>query len=551
MQVSSVLVEIERTGMPVDKDMLIEMIRVFESRASSMLADIQKSAEPIICKWLARTKGVPVSDVIAERAHKNIKYNPGSSRQTQDLLFKALNIRPFKTTNSHGGRLWSDAVGNISLDDMDAFDELSASTDATTLTVLSSEHPIVDMLLNYSKVNQLVTTWLRTPIKDPSGHLEGGLMGNMGEDGALHPSFRMGLSTGRLATKSPNSQNFVKRAQKFLKRIFKEELETDEWLVSQGRMPSIRNIIVPPEGMVIMEGDFIQAELFVLAALSGDVNMWRALNTPGLDLHTKTACDGFGIRRILPDGSELLEEELLEVAGKLWRDRGGGTEDFDASGYEKELDNFYHTLSFVPSIGDPMTYDQFKETARVSAKSVNFGIPYGRGDQSIAILIKVETGSPLSIPELTSQVGAMMDTWKKVSYPDAWRYMHKCSVDAQVNWEVMNPLGRSRLFVPTKNPKALAGYGRQGSNMPIQSTVADACNRAVCLMAERREELGLGFKFFNLVHDAIMTFVPKDEIEVTKKLYKETMGNVPIPTGTLFDPLILGVDVEVSDRWGM
>jgi len=84
----------------------------------------------------------------------------------------------------------------------------------------------------------------------------------------------------------------------------------------------------------------------------------------------------------------------------------------------------------------------------------------------------------------------------------------------------------------------------------IQSTVADTCNLALEAMLVERKRQGLNFKVCNLVHDAIMTFVPKDEIEVMKQVYRETMGNIKIPIEGR-DPLILGVDIEVMSRWGV
>lgn len=177
-------------------------------------------------------------------------------------------------------------------------------------------------------------------------------------------------------------------------------------------------------------------------------------------------------------------------------------------------------------------------------------VPYGRQSLSIAIQIKVETGSSEPLSKIERDVQNMLHTWKTESYPKAWAYMEQCSWEAMNLWEVKNPWGRSRRFIPTNNRRLLAGYGRQGSNTPIQSTVADTCNIALQLMREQRPTRGLSFKSCNLVHDAIMTLVPIPEIEATKQLYRDTMGNIKIPIKNR-EPLILGVDIEVMSRWGV
>lgn len=83
----------------------------------------------------------------------------------------------------------------------------------------------------------------------------------------------------------------------------------------------------------------------------------------------------------------------------------------------------------------------------------------------------------------------------------------------------------------------------------IQSTVADTCMLAMWMMRQYREKHNLHFRLINQIHDAIMIEVPIDEIEVTKVMYKETMGAIDIPIQNS-SPLRLGVDVDVMTRWG-
>lgn len=543
MDTQTVLVEIERTGLPVDMDLLDRMTTLFNDKLSEITDEIVEFADPLMIGYESKLSGKSVDQIKKERDNKGVRFLPTSSKQVSTLLFNILKLQPFKATKGSGGKLWRNAVADVSLDDTLSMEELSPATDTTSMIILSDSHPIVSKILDFKRIDQSVKTWLKEPELSPTGVVTGGLAGVIGKDNALHPSFRMGLETGRLATSKPNSQNFPKRAQGYVTKLFTKELETVPWLKELGKVPMIRNLIIPPDGCVIMEGDFVQAELFVLAGLSGDKSMMAALTTPGLDLHTKTACDSFGVS-MFDSAEALVEEELLLRMAQEFKRKSPTNKEF-----EELLDNYMASLVFVPHDGARLTYKQFKDTLRIAGKAVNFGIPYGRGAESIAIQIKAETGTDKPLSQLTREADTMITSWKNVSYPNAWGYMESCKIAAQVEWEVKNPWGRSRRFVPTTDKSTLASYGRQGSNFPIQSTVADTCNLAVVEMARLRTERGLKLKICNLVHDSIITFVPEDEVQTAKELYEETMGNIPIPMpdGTT---LTLGIDVEISSRWG-
>jgi DNA polymerase-1 len=348
MNLQNALYEIERTGLPVDTEMLDKMIGLFEPKVDKMRDAIIAEAVKLGC---------------------SPDFNPGSSDDVTDLLFKRLGITPFKSTKATGGKLWQDAIRNLSVDEVDAIECIGASTDAISLTILADKHALVQKLLDYNRVSQIRKTWLRTPELDGTG----GLYGVLGPDKRLHPSLSLLTQTGRLRSARPNSQNFPKKAQKFLDDIFREELETLPWLKDYGGVPSVRQIVVPPEGWVIMEADFIQAELFTMAALSNDDRMWATLTTPGMDLHDKTAIDGFGLEILDADGHPLKQERILDQAADFWKQFGGGTTDFKKKLYEDALDSVLGKLTYVEQSGNKMSRKEFKKSLRVSAKAINFG----------------------------------------------------------------------------------------------------------------------------------------------------------------------------------
>ena len=290
---------------------------------------------------------------------------------------------------------------------------------------------------------------------------------------------------------------------------------------------------MPPPGHVFIEGDFKQAELFVLAALSGDVNMWEALTTPGKDLHDLTAISSFSISVVDPDGNPVSDDQMVAMARA------------DLEAFEK----FQKTLTYIKSDGTRMTRKEFKESLRISAKNLNFGIPYGRGATDIARQVKAETGTAAPLSELESDITKMMQTWKEQTYAQAWKYMEECAAAVKEPGYIQNPWGRRRRFPIHAFEDELNGMQREAQNFPIQSTVADTCMIAMQLMADYRAKHNLHFRFCNQVHDAIMLEVPENEIEQTKVMFTDTMGSIDIPVNST-RVLRLGVDVEVLTRWG-
>lgn len=121
---------------------------------------------------------------------------------------------------------------------------------------------------------------------------------------------------------------------------------------------SIRTVVVPEDGCVLMEADFKQAELFVLAYLSGDQTMRDTLTTPGKDMHDMTAITSFGLVVLGPDNKPIDEQILLDLAAKD----------------EEKFKELQSQLIYVDQQGKRMTRSVFKNTLRISSKNLNFGV---------------------------------------------------------------------------------------------------------------------------------------------------------------------------------
>ncbi len=138
----------------------------------------------------------------------------------------------------------------------------SYPTDAETLEKLRPLHPVIDEILLYRQLTKLYSTYAV------------GLIAAADRTGRIHTDFKQALTaTGRLSSAEPNLQNIPIRTP-------------------LGR--EMRRYFIPGDGCVLVDADYSQIELRLLAVLSGDENMTRAFQS-GEDIHTLTAASAFRV----------------------------------------------------------------------------------------------------------------------------------------------------------------------------------------------------------------------------------------------------------------
>lgn len=136
------------------------------------------------------------------------------------------------------------------------------STKAEILEKLSGEYEIVDEILKYRFNSKLRSTFVD------------GLRKAIGNGSTVHTSFnQMTTATGRLSSTDPNLQNIPTRNE-------------------QGKL--LRSMFIPRKGNVLIDADYRQIELKLLAHFSGDPKMIDAFNNGG-DIHASTASEVFGV----------------------------------------------------------------------------------------------------------------------------------------------------------------------------------------------------------------------------------------------------------------
>ena len=165
-------------------------------------------------------------------------FNINSTKQLGELLFEKLGLPPVKKTKT------------------------GYSTNADVLEKLKDKHPIIPAIMDYRMLTKLNSTYAE------------GLMKAVAEDGRVRTTFQnLVTATGRLSSTEPNLQNIPVRT----------DLGAE-----------IRKMFVPKAGCVLVDADYSQIELRVLAHISQDKVMQEAFCN-GTDIHTLTASQVFGV----------------------------------------------------------------------------------------------------------------------------------------------------------------------------------------------------------------------------------------------------------------
>lgn len=171
-------------------------------------------------------------------AHAGHEFNINSPKQLGEVLFDELMLPSGKKTKTG----WS--------------------TNADVLEKLVGKHEIVGEILDYRMLTKLKSTYAE------------GLLKVIAPDGRIHTSFQMTVTaTGRLSSTEPNLQNIP---------------------IRKSLGAQIRRMFVAAPGNVLVDADYSQIELRLLAHISGDETMREAFLS-GEDFHAVTASKVFNV----------------------------------------------------------------------------------------------------------------------------------------------------------------------------------------------------------------------------------------------------------------
>lgn len=227
--------QLERTGM-------FQMYRTMEMPLVYTLSDMEKAGiridEESLKQYGAQLQvGIEaLEQEIYQEAGE--KFNINSPKQLGVILFEKLQLPGAKKTKS------------------------GFSTAADVLEKLAADYPIVSKILEYRQLAKLKSTYAD------------GLVNFISRDGRIHGTFNQTITaTGRISSTDPNLQNIPIRTE-------------------LGRL--LRKVFIPKEGCVLIDADYSQIELRVLAAMSGDETLIRAFANHE-DIHRITASQVFHV----------------------------------------------------------------------------------------------------------------------------------------------------------------------------------------------------------------------------------------------------------------
>lgn len=327
-----------------------------------------------------------------------------------------------------------------------------ADTSAATLEEIAASSEgqssnFIRALMNVRKCNKYLDTYI-------SGYEE-----LMDYDDRIRCSYNLhGTETGRLSCSDPNIQNIP-------------------------RDKRIKGLFIAEPGYLLMQLDYSQAELRVLAFLSQDP--W-----------------------------------LIQV----YKD-------------DKDLHDAVATEMYGPN---------FDKEQRVMAKTINFGLAYGRGPGSIA----------RTFNKTMAEANAIIDRWyKPMPYVKEWIQNRRRMADR--GEPCITPFGRERHFVlDSQNRNHVQN---EYINTPIQSLASDFTMLSILQIQEYIDQMELNelVKIVATVHDSIILEVRDNvfnseerfAVAVAREL-KKIMENTP--TRFLGDKwnLPMKADVEIGERWG-
>lgn len=334
------------------------------------------------------------------------------------------------------------------------------------------ETGFIETLLKYREITKLYSTYIV------------GIRDILNPDNTLHGSFLIhGTVTGRLSSRNPNLQNMPRDTT----------------------AKDIKYMFVCPKGKVMMQLDYSQAELRVVAGWSQDKQMLEWFRV-GHDIHLATACKKYKIS--------------YEDAYKI---------------YSNEDDPNYKTW----------------KVRRKQAKTIGFGVLYQQGPNHLK--------ESLSTPDhkaTKEEAIEFLDEWFD-TFPRIRKFVKKQQKFAEEHGYVVSPFGRKRRLPEARNKREQGKYAkalRDAVNAPIQGTASDFALFSSILIREQimQGKLPASIEQIGTIHDSIMFYLdPKDmNDEVVDHLFNICKDpDTQKYFGFKLKGITMAVDFELGLRW--
>jgi DNA polymerase I-like protein with 3'-5' exonuclease and polymerase domains len=399
-------------------------------------AQLEVDLEMELASLVQKAKSIIGGRIVAKHADpdKMGGMNLTKASLLTDFMFSpmGLNLKPQMTTEKSGDP-------STAMEHLEMFAEVPEAKE------------FIALLRDYASSSKTLSTYVR------------GFQKHLRSDGKYHPSYYFfagnkeegegGTNTGRLSCRDPAFQTLPKHT-KWAKRL--------------------RKCFIAPPGFVVMERDYSQGELKIVACVANEQTMLQAYRD-GKDLHVVTAARFAGYTY----------DELLGM---------------------KKTDK-----------------DKF-DGLRQLAKAGNFGLLYGMGAEGFLIYAVTNYGvKDLTLAQASEFRDGFMSTYSGLPV-----YHRTYKEFAKKNGYVRSPLGRIRHLplITSRNQGIRSQAERQSINSPIQGTLSDLMLWTFAL--EDKAGLTEHCPAFGAIHDAAYNYVPEDEIDLYVPQHLHIMENLPM-----------------------
>ncbi|KKN83886.1 hypothetical protein LCGC14_0295390 [marine sediment metagenome] len=363
-----------------------------------------------------------------------------------------------------------------------------ASTSADALSELNErvDHPVLPLLIDIRHIEKFYGTYLE-------GGAGGGFRSHIRTDGRIHARWNAArASTGRFSCENPNLMNPPKEVK----------IDSDEYNIHSE--DAIRSMFIAPPGYGVLNADWSQAEVWVMAYETGDEQLLGLLRS-GQDIHAYVARElcKLGISSRFPKDSV---DEELSLAD--WNEK-------------------------YPSI-------------RSRGKVFVFGMNYGL----------TEEGAGQRLGCSKEEAAPLLSHYTQYIFPSMGAYFIRIREELFKYGVVRDIFGRGRHFAEIPALAALRYKGdlesaiRQGYNLPVQGGAHDL--HSLAHIATERELSSFVFPVLEM-HDSLLMEAPLDRLEeagaAVKELWVRVAHDTILPSGKRLD-WDIPVDVQMGRSFG-
>jgi DNA polymerase-1 len=476
-----VLQDMEWNGALIDRDSLVNYIEEARNLYDEQIEKMRGYKEVVrfeeVERNIAINKAIAAVELSLEKAKSRSKNITKTILGLEQKLneYKSGALVPYEGINFNSNLQLKDLLyGETGFNFQQPIDystgEDSVSTAKDKITQIEDSSGFIEDLLLARSLKKILSTYLE------------GIFERLDKNNIIHTSYlQHGTTTGRLSSRDPNLQNIPSSSK----------LSSD---ISAKVVGFVKKIFIPPKDHYIVQFDYAQAELRIIASFADETAMLEAYNN-GEDLHALTAANMVG----------------------------------------KTLDEFYKL--------DP----KVQKSYRTKAKAGNFGLIYGMSDKGFKEFARASYGLNISDREALDIRNKFFNM-----YPNLLKYHANYISKAKKFGYVRTLFGRKRICedINSNNNIKRGLAERVAVNSPIQGTAGEFTIFAIALLYLRLDKR---VRIVNTIHDSIILYVPKDLLEYTIELVTETCSNLPTEKyfGRNLEGVSMSVDVELSEEnWG-